>query len=123
MKTRLATVLFLLFLLFLLAPLAVHAQCVDLCSFLTNGRFSNGLQSWNCSEPNDNFNCPGGPVPNVPAFLSPFPLEDGFIGVENPGDGDIAGKVVHDAQAIPPEFICFSADVAANRGRLPNQLT
>jgi len=122
MKTLFATAVSVL--LLLLVPSPVTAQpCIDLCQVLTNGGFELGLQSWKCSEPNDNYRCPpeqGAPTPDVPATAIPGP--DGhFIGVLNPNDEDIAGKVVHDPQArnpVDPVGTCFGARLLVNRGRL-----
>ncbi len=121
MKTLVATVV--IAVVFSLMPGPVAAQCVDLCQVLANGGFAQGLQFWQCSEPNNNYRCPpepGAPTPNVPAFIIPGP-DGGFIGVLNPNDEDIAGKVVHNPQLRNDQAgTCYRAHILVNRGRLSN---
>jgi hypothetical protein len=107
-------------------PAVAQASCTDLCSVLPNCGFDAGFAGWTCTRPNGNYECqpPFGPELDVPAAIAPGP-DDAFVGVLNPGDRDIAGKVVHDAERIPytPGGTCFEVKVWANRGRLPNPLT
>lgn len=125
MKTLLATVAIILLLPLMPTPVAAQPcpSPVNLCTVLANGGFSQGLQFWDCSEPNNNYRCQpeqNAPTPNVPASAIPGP--DGpFIGVLNPNDEDIAGKVVHDPQLrspVDPVGTCYQAHLTVNRGRL-----
>lgn len=93
-------------------PASAPAQCMDLCQFLDNGGFAQGFASWTCSQPNDNYRCP-----IVPGIETGGP-DGNFVEVENLLDDDVAGKVVHDAQAAAfAAGTCFAVRVLAQRGR------
>ena len=122
MRTVLTTIA--LAVLCLASPAAAQPACIDLCSILPNCGFEDGFEHWTCTRPNGNYKCPppSGPELNVPSAIVPGP--DGpFAGVLNPNDGDIAGKLVHDAAEVPggttQPGTCFEVKVWANRGRLP----
>lgn len=101
---------------------ALAQTCIDLCTVLPNCGFENGLTGWTCTHPNGNYQCqpPRGPELDAPASAIPGP-SDGFVGVLNPGDGNVAGKLVHDAEEheYVSEGRCFEVKVWGNRGRLP----
>ena len=96
--------------------------CIDLCSVLPNCGFDSGFAGWTCTQPNGNYRCPppAGPELDVPGAIVPGP-DGAFVGVLNPDDGDVAGKLVHDTEELPytPQGTCFQVTVWANRGRLP----
>jgi hypothetical protein len=110
-------------LLFAAGSAAAQAPCLDLCAVLPNCGFQDGFAHWACTRPNSNYKCPpaSGPQLNVPGAIIPGP--DGpFVGVLNPRDLDVAGKLVHDAEPLPwaSDGTCFEVMVWANRGRFPN---
>lgn len=101
---------------------ALAQTCIDLCAALPNCGFENGLDGWTCTQPNGNYRCqpPLGPELDAPASAVPGP-DGAFVGVLNPGDGNVAGKLAHEAfeHTYVSEGTCFEIKVWGNRGRLP----
>lgn len=99
----------------------------NLSSLLENGNFENNLihSQWIATRPNQTFRLN---APIVAPFIVPkdetdplhAPLGNNFVGILNPNDQDISGKLVHTAVArsFPPRIAVFQVTILANRGRL-----
>lgn len=110
----------------LLSVNAIGAQAIDLATILGNSGFEDDVlaDQWTATKKNTNYRLD---APELDPVIVPKgendPLEapagDRFIGVLNPGDDDINGRLVHDAVEGPfrsgPEF---TITLFGNRGRL-----
>ncbi|MGE4096170.1 MAG: hypothetical protein AB7G75_35660, partial [Candidatus Binatia bacterium] len=102
------------------------AEPADPESILGNSGFESDLthSQWTATKPNKTYST-SAPVVNpiiVPKGKTDSlkaPAGNNFVGILNPKDQDISGKLVHTAVAGPfPEGTVFEVTIFANRGRL-----
>jgi predicted extracellular nuclease len=104
---------------------------LQLVSLLGNGGFDNDLvhSQWIATRPNQNY------LLNAP-MVSPYivpkggvqplqaPTGNNFVGIQNPGDNDVSGKLVHTTVAGSfPQGTVLEVTIVANRGRLAGAKT
>jgi len=124
--------LFVAIALSLMTPSAAFAATVELAPLLSNGGFGDDLVDWTATKKSNNYLL-SAPVVN-PAIVPKgettaleAPSGDNFVGVLNPGDQDINGRVVH--QPVAPlagvfaRGTTFKLTLFANRGRLAGAST
>jgi len=117
--------------LFLMTPSAAYAETVDLATLLANSGFEDDLvhSSWTATKKSNNYllNAPVvNPVivPKGETDALDAPSGDNFVGVLNPGDQDINGRVVHQPVAgVFARLTTFKLTLFANRGRLAGAAT
>lgn len=114
-------------LLLSLVPVDVARADLDLSEVLSNAGFEDDLDhsGWTATLKNDNYSFDAAEVnPAIVPFGQTDPLEApaglNFVGVLNPADDDINGRLVHEAVAGSfPAGTAFTVTVFASRGRLP----
>jgi hypothetical protein len=110
----------------LLSVNAMGGQVIDLAAILGNSGFEDGslADQWTATKKSTNYRLD---APVLDPIIVPKgendPLEApagySFIGVSNPGDDDINGRLVHDVVAGPfPADTTFTITLFGNRGRL-----
>jgi hypothetical protein len=111
----------------LTAPVAFAVTPVDLSDVLDNFGFEEDLDhsGWVSTRKSRSYRLDAPVVnptivPNGKTDALEAPNGVNFIGVSNPGDHDVAGRLVHDvAVGVHPAGTVFIVTVFANRGRLP----
>jgi hypothetical protein len=110
----------------LLSVNAIGDQVIDLAAILGNSGFEDDslADQWTATKKSTNYRLD---APVLDPIIVPkganYPLEAPvgyrFIGVQNPGDDDINGRLVHDVVAGPfPADKTFTITLFGNRGRL-----
>jgi hypothetical protein len=108
------------------AALFVAGSARAQCGSLGNCGFENDLvhSQWTATKPSTNYRLA---APEVNADVVPTgalnpltaPVGSNFVGIQNPSDQDIAGKLAHDAVAGSfPAGTKFTVKVWGNRGRI-----
>ena len=106
---------------------AGRTDAVELAAILGNAGFEDDLDhsEWTATQKSHNYRVDAPVVnPTIVPFGHAQPLEapdgDNFVGVLNPQDADINGRLVHEVVAGPyPSGTIFTVTLFASRGRLP----
>jgi hypothetical protein len=109
----------------------IHVRAAKVASLLSNGGFEDNPahSQWIATKPNKIYNTK---APVVNPVIAPkgktdslqAPAGSNFVGILNPKDQDMSGKLVHTAVAgSSPKGTVFEVTVFANRGRLAGAKT
>ncbi|MBS3114130.1 hypothetical protein J4448_03440 [Candidatus Woesearchaeota archaeon] len=123
-KTTAYVIFLIIFSLFIIYP--VSAEVIDLTTVLGNSGFEDDLfhAQWTATKKNANYRLD---APQVNPVIIPkgatisleVPAGNNFIGILNPNDEDINGRLVHDVVKGPfPKGTVFKLTIFGNKGRL-----